>query len=110
MLRRLTGQDFGADAARWGEWLRANRWVYHAPPDDPRLTSRVERPVVPGAVVEMGPNLDCSVRLDSGDVVRALIPRRTARLMFRVVPGDRVWAQACGEGPFVVLGHERVRA
>jgi hypothetical protein len=35
-LRRLTGQDFGTDAARWGEWLRANRWVYTGGPDDPR--------------------------------------------------------------------------
>lgn len=30
-LRELTGQDFGTDAARWGEWLRANRQVYHTP-------------------------------------------------------------------------------
>jgi hypothetical protein len=35
-LRRLTGQDFGTDAARWGEWLRANRWVYTARRDDLR--------------------------------------------------------------------------
>jgi len=38
MLRRLTGQDFGMDAAKWGEWLQANRWVYYARPDDPRLS------------------------------------------------------------------------
>jgi hypothetical protein len=37
-LRRLTGQDFGTDAVRWGEWLRANRWVYTARRDDPRRT------------------------------------------------------------------------
>jgi hypothetical protein len=24
-LRRLTGQDFGYDAGRWGAWLRNNR-------------------------------------------------------------------------------------
>jgi hypothetical protein len=36
LLRRLTGQDFGEDAAAWGAWLRANRWVYTAGPDDPR--------------------------------------------------------------------------
>lgn len=24
-LRRLTGQDFGLDAASWSDWLRANR-------------------------------------------------------------------------------------
>jgi catechol 2,3-dioxygenase-like lactoylglutathione lyase family enzyme len=28
-LRRFTGQDFGTDAVRWGEWLRRNRSVYH---------------------------------------------------------------------------------
>jgi hypothetical protein len=35
-LRRLTGQDFGTDAACWGAWLRTNRWVYTARRDDPR--------------------------------------------------------------------------
>jgi hypothetical protein len=39
-LRRLTGQDFGTDAGAWGAWLRRNRWVYYASPDDPRLTRR----------------------------------------------------------------------
>jgi hypothetical protein len=34
-LPRLTGQDFGEDAAAWGEWLWANRWVYTAGPDHP---------------------------------------------------------------------------
>jgi hypothetical protein len=36
-LRRLTGQDFGTGAETWAVWLRENRWVYHARPDDPRL-------------------------------------------------------------------------
>jgi hypothetical protein len=36
LLRRLTGQDFGEDAAAWGAWLRANRGVYTAGPGDPR--------------------------------------------------------------------------
>ena len=40
VLRRFTGQGFGADAARWGRWLRKNRWVYHAAVDDPRRTRR----------------------------------------------------------------------
>jgi hypothetical protein len=34
-LRRLTGQDFGEDAAAWGAWLRANRRAYSAPPNSP---------------------------------------------------------------------------
>jgi hypothetical protein len=34
-LRRLTGQDFGTDAAAWGAWLRANRRVYNSPPEAP---------------------------------------------------------------------------
>jgi hypothetical protein len=37
LLRKATGQDFGTDAIRWGEWLSRNRWAYHASPDDPRL-------------------------------------------------------------------------
>jgi hypothetical protein len=36
-LQQLTGQDLGTDAAVWGAWLRRNRWVYFAGPDDPRL-------------------------------------------------------------------------
>lgn len=28
-LRRLTGQDFGTDAAKWGQWLRNNRSAYY---------------------------------------------------------------------------------
>jgi translation initiation factor IF-1 len=72
--------------------------------------SGTEPPVLFGVVVEMGPNLDCSVRLDSGAVVAAHIPRRTARAMFRVVPGDRVRVEARGRESLVVLSHERVRA
>jgi hypothetical protein len=37
VLKQRSGQDFGSDASAWGKWLRANRWVYHASPDDPRL-------------------------------------------------------------------------
>jgi translation initiation factor IF-1 len=66
-----------------------------------------ERQVVIGVILRAGPNFDCSVRLDSGDVVRARIPRRNARPMFRVVPGDRVRIHAPGPESFVVLGHER---
>ncbi len=36
-LRRLTGRDFGTDAALWGAWLRDNRWVYTPRANDPRL-------------------------------------------------------------------------
>ena len=43
-LKKCTGQDFGTDAAAWGAWLRGNRWVYHANPDDPRITRRCTRP------------------------------------------------------------------
>jgi hypothetical protein len=27
-LKQFTGQDFGLDAQKWGEWLRKNRRVY----------------------------------------------------------------------------------
>lgn len=39
VLRRFTGRDFGTGAARWDDWLRRNRWVYRAAPDDPRLAA-----------------------------------------------------------------------
>ena len=39
-LRKFTGQDFGNNAAKWGKWLRSNRWVYFASPGDPRLNSK----------------------------------------------------------------------
>lgn len=61
-----------------------------------------------GVVAEMGPNLDCVVKLDSGAEVMARIPKRTARLMFQIVPGDRVVVEVRGAGGYTVLGHERV--
>jgi translation initiation factor IF-1 len=64
---------------------------------------------VAGTITTVGPNLACRIRLDLGAEVAACIPRRTARHMFRVVPGDRVRVQADGDG-FIVLGHERVNA
>jgi hypothetical protein len=30
VLREFTGQDFGTDAVKWGEWLRKNRKVYYS--------------------------------------------------------------------------------
>lgn len=29
VLHALTGQDFGTDGLRWGEWLRQNRIIYY---------------------------------------------------------------------------------
>jgi translation initiation factor IF-1 len=70
---------------------------------------QAEAQVAVGAVTEVGPNLLCRVRLDAGGEVPARIPGRIARLMFRVVPGDRVRVRADGTGGYAVLGHERVR-
>src|SRR5436305_1778921 len=62
-----------------------------------------------GEITEVGLNLvGCRVRLSSGEVVPAHIPRHIARAMFRVVPGDRVAVQRRGTGRCVVVGHERV--
>lgn len=47
ILRLLTGQDFGTDAATWGAWLRANRWAYAARLGDPRQAPAVD-PSPPG--------------------------------------------------------------
>ena len=60
-----------------------------------------------GVIAEMGLGFACKVRLASGEAVPARIPRHVARLMFRVVPGDRVAVEQRSPGPFVVLGHER---
>jgi hypothetical protein len=38
MLRRMTGQDFGTDAVKWGEWLRANRRAYRVSADQSPIT------------------------------------------------------------------------
>jgi translation initiation factor IF-1 len=71
--------------------------------------SGTEMPVLRGAMVELGPNLLCTVRLDDGREVQARIPMPTARLMLRVVPGDRVKVAVRETGEFRVLGHEWVR-
>jgi translation initiation factor IF-1 len=70
-----------------------------------RLADNVEP--VPGVVVEMGPNFFCRVRLDSGDEVRALIPKRVARDMYRVIPGDRVLVRLAASGRSRVTGFVR---
>jgi hypothetical protein len=31
-LRNVSGEDFGEDAERWGEWLKKNRWAYYRSP------------------------------------------------------------------------------
>jgi translation initiation factor IF-1 len=64
--------------------------------------------VLAGVVEVVSPDLSCAIRLDSGEQVQARIPRHTARLILRVVPGDRVAVESRGAGPFAVLGHERV--
>ncbi len=61
-----------------------------------------------GVIEEISPDLSCVIRLDSGEQVHARIPRHTARLMFRIVPGDRVAVESRGSGSFSILGHERV--
>ena len=60
-----------------------------------------------GVVAEMGQNLDCVVRLGSGELVTARIPKKTARQMFRVVPGNRVLIEQRGSDEYVVLGFDR---
>ena len=41
-LKLFTGQDFGNDAARWGEWLRKNRRVYHSVPGQVSRTREMD--------------------------------------------------------------------
>jgi translation initiation factor IF-1 len=63
--------------------------------------------IVFGELIGIGPNLACEVRLASGEIVAARIPKHVARMMFRVAPGDRIAIKRRGSGPFVVLGHEQ---
>jgi hypothetical protein len=30
ILRQFTGEDFGTDARKWGDWLSKNRRVYYS--------------------------------------------------------------------------------
>jgi len=64
-----------------------------------------------GTILQMGPNsFECGVRLDSGEEVKARVPKQTFRLMFRIAPGDRVKVGLGRSGKYVVLGHEWVRS
>lgn len=72
------------------------------------MVEEVDRIELIGTVEQFGPNLECSVRLDSGELVPARIPKRVARMMWRVVPGDRVRLKLLEPGDHVVLGHYRV--
>jgi translation initiation factor IF-1 len=93
-LRRLTGQDFGTDAAAWSEWLRQHP-AHSRPPVAPEFI---------GVVLEMRPGLECRIRLDTGSEVSAVIPRQVARRMFRVVPGDRIRIRLSEPGCSRVVG------
>jgi translation initiation factor IF-1 len=68
----------------------------------------ISQSVVAGTIVGMEPNLFCSVLLDTGEQVQACIPKQTARLMFRIVVGDRVLIKSKPQKIWLVLGHERV--
>lgn len=93
-LRRLTGQDFGMDTAAWDLWLKQHpvRGPVPAPPE------------CVGVVVEMLPNFECRIRLNSGIEVSAIIPRQVARRMFRVAAGDRVRIRLAEPGCSQVAG------
>jgi len=61
-----------------------------------------------GVVVNIRPAaFHCQVRLPSGEVVAAAIPKQIARDMFRVVIGDRVQVSGSIESKFKVLGFAR---
>jgi translation initiation factor IF-1 len=72
--------------------------------DEPLSDTELEFAV--GVIVEVEPDLRCRVRLDDGRVVAAVIPRSTAREMFRVVPGNRVQVTVL-EGYSLVVGFLR---
>lgn len=67
----------------------------------------LEIPQQVGVVEELGPGLQCQVRLSDGEVVAASIPKDTARVMFRVVPGERVQVSSPLDGKYRVLGFAR---
>jgi translation initiation factor IF-1 len=68
-----------------------------------------KEPILCGAIVQFGPDLLCKVRLDNAEDVQAHLPKNTARLMFRLAPGDRVKVGIGRLGEYVVLGHEWAR-
>ncbi len=94
-LKRLTGQDFGTDATAWAGWLRDNS----VGGDSLSLA-----PEAAGVIMEMGPGLECRVRLARGDEVWASIPRPVARAMFRIQVGDRVLLRVLEPGCSRVVG------
>ncbi|MFT3883225.1 MAG: hypothetical protein QM703_26680 [Gemmatales bacterium] len=62
--------------------------------------------VLSGTVIELKPNFDCIVLLETGEQVRARIPKETVRGMFRIVPGDRVRVEIRKQGQYVIRGFE----
>jgi translation initiation factor IF-1 len=59
-----------------------------------------------GTVIDLAPDLRCRVRLDDGRDISAIVRRKVAREMFRIVPGDRVQVQIRA-GRFQMVGFER---
>jgi translation initiation factor IF-1 len=62
--------------------------------------------VLIGTVIELKPNFNCIVHLETGEQVRARIPKATAQRMFRVLPGDRVQVEIREKGQYVIRGFE----
>ncbi|MCB9920528.1 MAG: hypothetical protein H6822_00010 [Planctomycetaceae bacterium] len=62
-----------------------------------------------GTVTEQRHNRSFGVRIDGGNEVEATISATTARLMFRVVPGDRVVVllSESQNGSASIIGHHR---
>lgn len=55
-----------------------------------RVTNVVDEPLTTATVLSQKPNLTFQVQLEDGAEVTATVRKDAARLMFRVVPGDRV--------------------
>ena len=66
-----------------------------------------DQPTQTGMIIEFLLSLGCRVQLDSGEMVSAHVPKRTARGMFRIVPGDRVRVKSTNSAEYVVLGFEQ---
>lgn len=70
ILQNRTGQDFGTDAAGWRQWLRQN----------PECLKTFEQaPILSGTIVSWRKDMECRVRLDSGEQVVTVPPIDVAK-------------------------------
>jgi len=97
LLKRVTGQDFGDEADKWAACLRIL----------PKHSSHAMAEERAGVLRGLLPGGEASIELESGEMIRAIIPRTVLRRMCLATPGAAVRVRVRDAGCSQVIGLAR---